>query len=44
MPLILLVDDNIFNLVTLQSMIELSLRLKVDKAFNGKDALDKVAM
>ena len=35
-------DDNIFNLVTLESMIDLSFKMKVDKAHNGQQALQKV--
>ena len=39
---ILVVDDNIFNIMTLQTIIECSLKMKSDKALNGKEAVDKV--
>ena len=35
-------DDNIFNILTLQTIIEQSMKLQTDKALNGRDALDKV--
>ncbi|CDW86801.1 -like sensor kinase protein [Stylonychia lemnae] len=39
---ILVVDDNIFNVVTLQTILEFQFNLKSDKAMNGLDALKKV--
>eukprot|EP00347_Sterkiella_histriomuscorum_P012729 403367440 len=41
---ILVVDDNIFNIVTLQTILEYQYNLKSDKAMNGQEALDKVNM
>ena len=40
-PKILLVDDNVFNIVTLKSMIELSLGQKCDICYNGSEAVDR---
>ena len=37
----LIVDDNIFNIITLQMMLE-PLNLKSDMALNGLDALEKI--
>jgi PleD family two-component response regulator len=39
---ILVVDDNIFNIMTLQTIIECSLKMQTDKALNGKEAVQKV--
>ena len=39
---ILVVDDNIFNIMTLQTIIECSLKMQSDKALNGKEAYEKV--
>lgn len=39
---ILVVDDNIFNILTLQTIIECTLKLQTDKALNGKEAVEKV--
>jgi CheY-like chemotaxis protein len=39
---ILVVDDNIFNVVTLQTILEYSLKIQSDKALNGKEAVEKV--
>ncbi len=36
---ILIVDDNIFNVMTLQTIIESSLKMQTDKALNGKEAV-----
>ena len=42
MPIVLIVDDNMFNLITLETMIELQFQIKVDKATNGLEAVNKV--
>eukprot|EP00347_Sterkiella_histriomuscorum_P010154 403377397 len=39
---ILIVDDNIFNIITLQTILEKQFNLQVDKATNGQEAVDKV--
>ncbi|CDW81024.1 pas domain s-box protein [Stylonychia lemnae] len=39
---ILIVDDNIFNMVTLQTILEMQFNLKSDKAMNGLEAVMKV--
>eukprot|EP00347_Sterkiella_histriomuscorum_P016217 403354040 len=39
---ILVVDDNIFNIVTLQTILEYQFNLRSDKALNGQDAVDIV--
>lgn len=39
-PRILIVDDNIFNLVTLESVLELQFSLKADRAMNGQEAVE----
>ena len=39
---ILVVDDNVFNIMTLQTMLEVSMKLKSDRALNGKEAVDLV--
>ena len=41
-PDILIVDDNIFNQVTLAAILELRFNLKSDKANNGQEAVQKV--
>ena len=38
---ILIVDDNVFNVMTLEMMINHSLNQEVDKALNGKEAVDQ---
>ncbi len=42
MALILIVDDNMFNIVTLQTMLELQFKVKSEKATNGHEAVRKV--
>ena len=39
---ILVVDDNIFNILTLRTIIESSLNMQADKALNGKEAVELV--
>ena len=39
---ILVVDDNVFNIMTLQAIIESKYGLQSDKAVNGKEAVDIV--
>jgi PleD family two-component response regulator len=39
---ILVVDDNVFNIMTLQTMLEVSLKLKSDRALNGKEAVELI--
>lgn len=39
MPDILVVDDNIFNIVTLQALLELQFGKSSDKAHNGLEAV-----
>ncbi|CDW89008.1 pas domain s-box protein [Stylonychia lemnae] len=39
---ILIVDDNIFNLVTLEAILSLQFKLEVDQARNGMEAVQKV--
>eukprot|EP00347_Sterkiella_histriomuscorum_P024327 403331514 len=39
---ILIVDDNIFNIVTIQTILEFQYGLTSDKAMNGEEALEKV--
>lgn len=41
-PRILVVDDNIFNIVTLQTLLELQFHQSSDKATNGLEAVKKV--
>jgi CheY-like chemotaxis protein len=41
-PLILAVDDNIFNIVALQTVLEFELKLSSDQALNGLEALTRV--
>jgi hypothetical protein len=36
------VDDNVFNIMTLQTMLEVSLKLKSDRALNGREAVELV--
>lgn len=35
-------DDNVFNIITLQAIIEAKYGLQSDKAVNGKEAVDMV--
>ncbi len=37
-----MVDDNVFNIVTIQAIIELNFGFKSDKASNGKEAIDAI--
>ena len=39
---ILIVDDNVFNLVTLEAILKLQFGFEVEKASNGQEAVDKV--
>ena len=39
---ILVVDDNIFNIVTIQTILEMTYGVKSDKALNGQEAIDRV--
>lgn len=39
---ILIVDDNVFNIVTLQTLLEYQFNLESDKAMNGQEAIEKV--
>ncbi len=41
-PRVLIVDDNIFNIITLQSILELQFGIQSDKASNGKEGVDRV--
>eukprot|EP00347_Sterkiella_histriomuscorum_P018708 403344478 len=41
-PRILIVDDNVFNIITLQTILEMQFGLQVDKATNGLEAVEKV--
>lgn len=41
-PAILVVDDAIFNIVALQTILEMTYNLKSDKALNGQLAIDKI--
>ncbi|CDW83581.1 multi-sensor hybrid histidine kinase [Stylonychia lemnae] len=41
-PQILIVDDNVFNIITLQTILEMNFKQKVEKATNGKEGVDKV--
>ena len=38
----LIVDDNIFNIITLETILDMQFKIKVDKAMNGADSLEKV--
>ena len=40
---ILVVDDNVFNIMTLREIIKHQYGLQSDKAVNGKEAVDIVA-
>ena len=33
-------DDNIFNVITLQTILDLQMKLKSDKALNGQQAIE----
>ena len=37
---VLVVDDNVFNIFTLQMVLDTSFKLKSDKALNGQEAID----
>jgi hypothetical protein len=39
-PRLLVVDDNIFNIFTLQNIIDISFGIATDKALNGEDAIE----
>lgn len=39
---ILVVDDNVFNIMTLQCILDDGLQLKSDKALNGQEAVNRV--
>ena len=39
---ILVVDDNIFNLITIQTILDQGFGVKSDRAVNGQEAIDKV--
>ena len=39
---VLVVDDNIFNIVTLQTILEMNFGVKADKAMNGQEAVERV--
>lgn len=39
---ILVVDDNVFNILTLQTILEQSVKFKSDRALNGKEAVKLV--
>lgn len=39
---ILIVDDDVFNIATLETIMDINFKLKVDKALNGQEAIDKV--
>lgn len=41
-PMILLVDDNVFNLIAIETILNHKYHLSVDKAMNGQQAFDKV--
>jgi CheY-like chemotaxis protein len=41
LPMVLLVDDNDFNLITLKEVLHQSFKLRCDLATNGKDCLQK---
>ena len=42
LPPILIVDDAIFNVFSLQLVLEKSFNLKSDFAYNGEDAIQKI--
>jgi CheY-like chemotaxis protein len=37
---VLIVDDNMFNLMPLETMLEEYFEIKVDKAMNGREAVE----
>jgi PleD family two-component response regulator len=39
---ILIVDDNVFNIMTLQCILSENLKLDADKAINGREAVEKI--
>ena len=39
---IMIVDDNVFNILTLQTILESLCNLQTDKALNGREAIDKI--
>jgi len=39
---ILIVDDSVFNIITLRALISKSLNLKVDEASNGQEAIEMI--
>lgn len=39
---ILIVDDNIFNIATLENILAINYKIGTDKAMNGQEAVDKV--
>lgn len=39
---ILIVDDNIFNILTLQTIIQNKFQISTDRAMNGQEALDLI--
>ena len=39
---ILIVEDDIYNIITLEAMLEFLCNKKCDKAMNGQEAVDKV--
>ena len=41
-PDILVVDDNVFNIMTLQTILETSMKVKSDKALNGRIAVELI--
>eukprot|EP00347_Sterkiella_histriomuscorum_P016347 403353540 len=41
-PQILIVDDNIFNILTLQTILEMQFNQRVDKATNGLEGIEKI--
>eukprot|EP00347_Sterkiella_histriomuscorum_P022915 403336673 len=41
-PQILIVDDNIFNIITLQTILEMQFSQRVEKATNGLEGLEKI--
>eukprot|EP00347_Sterkiella_histriomuscorum_P015708 403355989 len=41
-PQILIVDDNVFNIITLQTILEMQFKQRVEKATNGLEGINKV--
>eukprot|EP00347_Sterkiella_histriomuscorum_P012331 403369004 len=41
-PQILIVDDNVFNIITLQTILEMQFKQRVEKATNGLEGIEKV--